>query len=316
MKRFKKRSPQARSKAAKRKRNWSQINANLIRRGDITIWLDPDVAKAWKSPEKSGKPGRPCEYSDIAILTAQTLRSVYHLALRQTQGFLRSILRLMQVPLDVPNFSTFSRRLTSLNVRLPKRKSQNEPIHVVIDSTGLKVYGAGEWHAYKHELRKRRTWRKLHLLIDADTCDILDAELTKNSVDDGCMLPYFLERSDEDIAAVSADGAYDTEACYAALAQKNIRAVIPPRSDAVHHKEDDASGAWALRNKNLSDIDKFGKEKWKYKNGYYKQSKAENGMYRYKATFGGRLASRAFVSQKNEVLINCMILNRMNQLVT
>jgi hypothetical protein len=315
MKRFKKRQPQATSKAAKRKRNWAQINANLVRRGDLTIWMDPEIAKAW-NPAKSGKPGRPREYSDLAILTAQTLKAIYGLGLRQLEGFLGSIIRLMQLPLKTPDFSTFSRRLPSLVVRLPKRKSPNEPIHMVIDSTGLKIYGAGEWHAYKHGLRKRRSWRKLHLLIDAGTCEILDAELTKNSVDDGSLLPYFLERSEEDVEALSADGAYDTEACYAALAQRKIRAVIPPRSDAVHHKEDDPSGAWALRNTNLSDIQAIGLEKWKHKNGYYRQSKAENGMYRYKTIFGERLSSRDFPSQKNEVLINCMILNRMNQLVT
>jgi hypothetical protein len=316
MKIFKKRRPSAPSKAAKRKRNWAQINTNLVRRGDLTIWIDPEIAKAWNHPSKTGRPGRPREYSDLAIVTAHTLKSVYGLRLRQLEGFLGSIIRLIELPLTVPDFSTFSRRLPSLTVRLPKRKSPNESIHMVIDSTGLKIYGAGEWHAYKHGLRKRRSWRKLHLLIDADTCDILDAELTKNSVDDGCLLPYFLGRTEENVEALSADGAYDTEACYAALAQKNIRAVIPPRSDAVHHKEDDACGAWALRNRNLNDIQAMGLEKWKHKNGYYRQSKAENGMYRYKTIFGDRLSSRAFASQKNEVLINCMILNRMNQRVT
>jgi hypothetical protein len=298
---------------ARRRRNWNQIDANLVRRGDLTVWIDQEAIDRWEHPPKTGRPGRPRRYDDLAIRAAYTLKAIYGMPLRQTEGFLRSIFDLMRLPLAVPDFTTLPRRMPGLEIKLPRRAKPSEAVHLVIDSTGLKVFGAGEWHQHKHGPRKRRAYRKLHLLIDADTGEILASELTSSSVTDGEMLPIFLERAEEPIAALSADGTYDQEPCYRALAQRGSRAIIPPRVDAVL-RADDGGGGLEMRNENLREIERIGKERWKHKRGYYRQSMAENGMSRYKRTFGERLSCRLFASQKNEARLNTHLLNVMFKL--
>lgn len=307
MKRFaRRRNP----RHARRRRDWSRINGNLVRRGSLTVWIEDEAIARWEHPPKTGRPGRPRRYDDLAIRTGYTLKAVYGLPLRQTEGFLRSIFELMRLPLAVPDFSTLPRRMPGLEITLPRRIKPGEAVHLVIDSTGLKVFGAGDWHQHKHGLRKRRSYRKLHLLIDADTGEILTSELTTSSVSDGEMLPIFLERVEEPVAALSADGAYDQEPCYRALARRGSRAVIPPRVDAVL-RADDGGGGLEMRNENLREIELIGKERWKHRRGYYRQSMAENGMSRYKRIFGERLSCRLFPSQKNEARLNTHLLNVM-----
>jgi len=302
--------PGSPAKPDHRKRSWHEIEKNLRQRGSLTVWVTEEAIAQWMQPERTGKPGRPPLYHDIAIQTGCTIKAVYKAPWRQTEGFLESIFRLMHVPLAVPDATTFSRRMPGLEITLPKRVQPGEPVHMVIDSTGLKVYGAGEWHMHKHGLRKRRRYRKLHLFIDAETCEILEVELTDDMTHDGTMLPIFMERNEERIDVLYADGAYDQYPCYEALAKKHARPVIPPRCDAVVHNKD-PDGVLKFRNTNLEEIDRIGLEAWKHKREYYKQSIAENGMSRYKTIFGDRLYSRLFPSQKNEAKINCIILNTM-----
>jgi hypothetical protein len=138
-----------RPKSPRRKRAWSRIEKNLVERGSITVWVDPEMIPLWEHPERTGKPGRPARYHDAAITTGYAVKAVYHLPWRQTEGFMRSIFRLMDLPLAVPDSTTFSRRMPGLTIEMPRRPESGEAVHIVIDSTGLKIFGAGEWHMHK-----------------------------------------------------------------------------------------------------------------------------------------------------------------------
>ena len=162
-----------------RVRNWSDYNAGLEQRGSITFWISEDIIAKWHSEEKSGKRGASNYYSDIAIETVVVIKSIYGIAGRQAVGFVKSIMQLMKVDLRVPDHSTVSRRLSRLEVTLPIHKSTNAR-HVVIDSTGVKIFGDGEWKTRKHGASKRRTWRKVHIAFDESTSEILALEVTLN----------------------------------------------------------------------------------------------------------------------------------------
>ena len=148
-----------------RLRNWSQYNKALVGRGSLTIWLSADVLAAWHNTTRTGKRGKPASYTDAALLCMATLAEVYRLPLRATQGLLRSVIELLGAELSVPDYTTLCRRRRSLDVTLPRRH-KSEPLHVVVDSTGLKVYGEGEWKVRQHGWSRRRTWRKLHLGVE------------------------------------------------------------------------------------------------------------------------------------------------------
>lgn len=214
-----------------RVRNWSDYNAGLKQRGSLTLWLSKDALEQWVMSTATGRRGASQLYSDTAIATVATLKSVFHLAGRQAQGFVESVFQLMDIPLPVPDHSTVSRRLSALSISMPVQW-QSGARHVVVDSTGVKVYGEGEWKARQHGVSKRRTWRKLHLGVDESTGEIMVAEVTTNDFHDSEILPSLLEGITSDIAQVSGDGAYDTFACHEAIAQRGAAATIPPRHDA------------------------------------------------------------------------------------
>ena len=185
------------TKTKYRVRNWKEYNAALKQRGSLTLWVSDDVLQRWKSTEKNGKRGRDYEYRDEAILTVCLLQEVFHLALRQTEGFAASIFALLGQDLPVPNYSTISRRRQTLEVVLPRTK-KGEPLHLLVDSTGVKVFGEGEWKVRQHGYTRRRTWRKLHLGIDAVTGEIVAAVVTTNSDTDGQILPDLLAQVDDE----------------------------------------------------------------------------------------------------------------------
>ena len=147
------------TKQAYRLRNWKYYNAALVQRGSLTLWVSDEVITAWRNSEITGKPGRPRTYSDTAVLSMATLKEVYHLPLRATQGLMRSIMQLLGLDLPVMDYSQLSRRCALLEVVLPRHQN-NEPLHMVVDSTGVKVFGEGEWKVRQHGYSKRRTWRK------------------------------------------------------------------------------------------------------------------------------------------------------------
>jgi hypothetical protein len=295
--------------------NWPAYEKSLRRRGDITVWFDEGAIAAWNAPS-SGRPGGQHRYSDLAIVTALTLRTVFHLALRQTEGFVASLIRLMGLDLMTPDHTTLSRRSSTLKVA-PLAKVHDGPIHLVIDSTGLKMVGDGEWLAHKHRTSNtRRSWRKLHLGIDSDGF-IVATELTDSSADDASVGVTMIDHMEAAIARFTADGAYDTRAVYDALAasgEADLTIVVPPKKTAVVDPR--AARPWAQRNDAIARITEVGRRQWRKEAGAHQQARAENGMFRYKRIIGGGLRARKFAAQRREAAIAVNVLNRMTRLGT
>ena len=298
-----------------RVRNWSKYNKSLVRRGSLTVWVSPDVLAAWTNVPPSGKRGHPRTYSDGAIECMATLRAVYHLAQRATQGLLSSIFELLEVSARVPSYSTLSRRQQTLDIQLPKRRP-GEGVHVVVDSTGVKVFGEGEWKVRQHGYTKRRTWKKLHVGVDEATGEILALAVTDNSVADHEELPGLLDQIDEPVTQVSADGAYDKRKAYDAIGKRKAKATIPPRRGARIWQHGNSKQERLIRDENLRAIRKHGRKAWKHSSGYHRRSLAETAMSRFKRILGSTIAARTFASQTTEIKVRCKILNTMTQLGT
>ncbi|MEO1619544.1 MAG: IS5 family transposase [Cyanobacteria bacterium J06632_3] len=293
-------------------RNWSKYSNGLKHRGSITFWLSDNVIEAWEVKEKSGKRGASPTYSDIAIATFETIKCIYGLAGRQTEGFLNSLFMLMGLELSVPEHTTVSRRKRKLTVALPVIP-KSSVVHLVVDSTGIKVYGEGEWKARQHGVSKRRTWRKLHLGVDEATGEILAAVVTTNDVHDSAVLGELLKGADADIEQVSADGAYDKRRCYDELIAHQTNVAIPPQKNAKIWQHGNCKAPPHPRDENLRAIRKHGRRGWKKKASYHRRSIAESTMFRLKVTFGGKVRSRLFDNQAVELLLQCAALNRMIQ---
>src|SRR6478609_8789836 len=214
--------------------NWTEYDAALCQRGSLTVWFTDEAIAAWRAAPRTTRGGQPW-YSPLAITTALTLRAVFRLALRQTEGLIGSILHLLGLDLAVPDHSTLSRRAETLEVPRPRSSPDSGPMHLLVDSTGLKLGGPGEWLCEKHGTRKRRSWRKLHLGVDAATGQIKAVELTTNDVDDGSQVGPLLDQVEDVVASFTGDGAYDSGNVYAAVAERHPEAavVVPPRKDAV-----------------------------------------------------------------------------------
>jgi hypothetical protein len=294
------------AKARYRVTNWREYDAALLRRGSVTVWFTEEAVAAWHAPATGKRGGQPV-YSAIAIETGLTLRLVFHQPLRQTEGLLRSIVDLLGVDINVPDHTTLSRRGGGLAI-LPKRLGCGEPLHVLVDSTGLKIFGEGEWFDQKHGIRSRRRWRKLHLGIDAVTHEIVASELTPDDVGDVAEIPDLLDRIDVDVASLTADGAYDGEAVYDAVAERHPKAaiIIPPRSTAVSGET-----TTTQRDRHLAEIAKHGRMGWQRRSGYNRRSLVETAMFRYKTIIDRRLQARALPNQRTEAKIGCNVLNRM-----
>lgn len=315
------RSPKRRfKKKSYRIRNWSEYNRSLVDRGSLTIWCDESVLAEWIVDERTGRRGASITYSNNAIMVALVLKEVYHQTLRGTQGLLDSVLKLLNATdLPVPDYSTLCRRGKDLNVPLCKSASKG-PVHLVIDSTGCKVFGEGEWKVRQHGYSKRRTWRKVHLGIDEATGQIEAAVLTTNGASDGEMLPEVMVQVRRPVCQVSADGAYDTRSCYDVLEQHaeqqgtELAIAIPPRRGARLSQHGNAKGRPLARDQNIRGIRKVGRKRWKQENNYHRRSLAETTMFRMKTIFGDELSARCIENQGTEVFVRCQILNRMNQM--
>jgi hypothetical protein len=294
-------------------RNWRAYNRALINRGRLTIWFDDHAIAAWHNTTPAAGPGAPRTYSDLAIECALVFKAVYHLSLRAAQGFLSSVVELMQLSLPVPDYSTVSRRQGALQIHMSPPPSHS-PRHVVIDATGLRIYGAGEWHVWKHRVSRRRTWRKLHLGVDESTKETVAVELTGSRVHDSQPLPALLEQIADPIGQVSGDGAYDTRACYEAVLARGAIPVFVPRRTAKLSNTTDPTGWRATRNGILQQMAVHGRSTWRVLSGSTRQSIAENTMFRFKRLFGGRLWARSLTRQRTEAVVKCAVLNRMTQL--
>jgi hypothetical protein len=292
--------------------NWAQYNKSLERRGDVTIWIPEDACSTWHA-KPTGNPGNPFTYSDAAIECALTIRAVFHLPLRSTVGFIKSILRLMNLQIETPHYSTLSRRTRNLDLELDVL-AKTGPLHLAIDSTGLKVFGEGEWKVRTHGADKRRVWRKLHIGVDIETKEIVSMELTENCMHDSSQTAKLLPKNRK-IAAVYGDGAYDNQNSYQPISEAGAEAKIPPRSGAcLTPKHIKKTKGTALRDQNVKDMWKQGRKEWKVSTGYHKRSHVENAMYRIKTIFGGRVSSREKTRQKSEARIKIRALNRITNL--
>jgi hypothetical protein len=281
--------------------NWSLYNKSLINRGSITFWFPKDISESWYS-EPSGRPGAQGIYSDEALEATSIIRFRFGLTLRATQGFVSSLITLMDLKLKIPDYTTLCRRLKNIFPPIKSLVSSGESIHVVMDSTGLKVYGEGEWKVRQHGHCKRRTWRKLHLAVDEKTSQIVAMELTKRSSHDAQEFERLIFETEEKIYQVSADGAYDTKSCYEESFRKKIKLVVPPREGAVI-KEEKNNEALLERDNNIKLIGTIGKKLWKEMNNYHRRSIAETAVYRLKKILGDKLSSRDFRNQYHEARI-------------
>lgn len=295
-------------------RNWSEYNESLKKRGSLEIWIDEKVEEQWYYHGPSQRGGQ-FEYSDKCIEMACTVKEVYRLGYRQTEGFLGSLISKMGWEVQVPCYTQINRRRKKLNINIAAgRKGQKEKLYIVVDSTGSKVYGEGEWKVRQHGWSQHRTWRKIHLAIDESTGEIESCQTTTNSIADEAMVEPLLNDIREDIDKFAGDGAYDKKKVHDTLERRKIKAIIPPRKNARIGKHGNCGGKAKPRDKIIRQIRKLGRKGWKKKSGYHRRSIAESTMFRYKNTFGGKMVSRSMEQQEIEVRIKCKILNKMVKL--
>lgn len=298
-------------------RNWPEYNQALVDRGKVTFWITEEALKAWQERKKTGTRGKPRTYSDRAIETALLLQQVFRLPLRQTEGFLTSILKRIGTERTAPDYSTLSVRAQTVLVEIRVRQVRDEPLHLVVDSTGAKVFGEGEWKVRQHGWSKRRTWKKLHIGVDEATGDILLGEVTDNDTADCEMLEPLLEQlpATARLNQVSADGAFDKRICYAVLAKRTVpRIAIPPRHNARIWRHGNTRAARLARDENLRRIRNVGRKEWKLENNYHRRSLAETAVFRLKTIFTDQVRARRSANQRIELLIRCKALNLMTTL--
>ena len=302
--------------------NWRDYDESLRRRGSLTVWFSDEAVEAWEAERRTSRGGQP-EYSDLAILTALTFKAVFRLAYRQTEGLIGSVIGLLGLDLAVPDHTTLCRRAETLEVPRPKPRGDGAgggagrdtgPMHLLVDSTGLKLYGAGEWLVEKHGTKRRRSWRKLHLGVDAETGRIVAATLTDRDEDDASQVGPLLDQVEDPVASFTADGAYDQESVYADVAERHPGAdvVVPPRSTAVPSAT--AETAPTQRDRHLQLIAEKGRMGWQKASGYTARARAEATIGRFKRVIGDGLRSRTDERRATEMDVAVQVLNRMLEL--
>jgi len=293
--------------------NPAAYDAALRQRGSLTVWFTDEAIEGWQAELRTTPGGQPW-YSPLAILTALTLRAVFRLALRQTEGLIGSIIGLLGLELRVPDHSTLSRRAKTLEVPRPQPHRNGEPLHLLVDSTGLRLCGAGEWLQEKHGTKTRRSWRKLHIGLDAGSGQIVAASLTAKEVDDGAEVGPLLDQITGAVASFTGDGGYDQDRVYAAVAEHSPRAavVVPPRATAV--PSETAETAPTQRDRHLQHIAEHGRMTWHKASGYTMRARAEAAIGRFKQVIGDGLLSRTDERRATEVDVAVHALNRMVEL--
>lgn len=302
------------SKASYRLKNWSAYNASLKARGSLTIWFSEEAIAAWNTPVSSGRRGRRKRYSDIAITTSLSLKLVYRLGLRQTEGLISSIIALMGINLRSPDYTTLSRRSSLVEVKKLYPRNTSDGVVIMIDSTGLKLYGEKEWCVHKHGGNSlRRSWRKLHLSID-DTGHIHSSELTTLHESDDSQVSPLLDAVTVPIVKIIADGGYNTTTVESYVRERAPEnkpdIVIPPNKNTKLSSLDQPS----IQDQHIIAIREQGRQRWQKETGYNRRSKVENAMYRYKTIIGRKMSARTIETQKTESKIAVFVLNTMTAL--
>lgn len=310
------------TKKVYRVRNWKDYNQTLINRGSLSIWFDKDCIDNWSNTNRTGQRGRPEKYNDVVIECALTLKAVYKLTFRQTEGFMKSLLHLMGLSLlEVPDYTLFCKRQKGLKISLPTTSiGAGKKINIVVDSTGLKVYGEGEWKVRQHGYIKKRLWRKLHIALNPESHEIEAFDLTDLGGQDWESVEKLLNDIDKPIEAMKGDGAYDRAPCYELAEQNEFKIIVPPQKNAkpTYERGDKINkrkkALLQQRDKTIEQIREVGRKEWKIKSGYHERSLAETIMFRIKAILGNRLTTRIFENQKVEAAIWCKIMNKITQL--
>ena len=266
--------------------NWAEYDRAFVERGNVNLWISPEAIRTWTA-KPSGRRGAPQKYTDLAIETALTLRLLFRLPLRQAEGFLRSILHLMDLSLEAPDHTTLSRRSRSLKAKLVPIASK-KPIHLIINSTGLSIVGEGEWAAAKHGDRGRWGWRKLHIGVDRAGM-IRTQVLTNSSGDDAATGIKIIKKTKGKLSSVTGDAAYDTVGIYDQANTRGARVVVPPTRTASVSGRKPRSAA---RDRTIGRVAKIGRRRWKKGSGYHRQGVVENALFRYKSKLGDKLHAR------------------------
>jgi Transposase DDE domain len=301
------------TKAVYRVTNWKKYNESLVRRGDITLWFAEDAIAAWEHANRKVKVGRPFTYSDTAIECLLAIRELFQLPYRQTEGLGRSLVKLMQVDVAIPDFTSLAKRAAKLNVSLEVLSSEG-PIDIIVDSTGVKIFGAGEWRCDAYRQPKRRTWRKLHLSVNAASQEIVAVVLTSKKRDDADLVPEILAQIEPPVAKLYGDGAYDKWKLHDVLEREAIVPVIPPRRGASIRRHGNCAGKPLPRDEALRGIRRLGRRRWKQEVGYHRRSLVETSMSRLKRVFGDRLKNKRFENQQTEARLRCKLLNHFTHL--
>lgn len=309
------------TKSVYRVRNWKDYNESLVQRGSLSFWIDEETVSNWHSERKLAGRGRPEKYSDVAIEAALTLKSLLGLTFRATEGFMRGLIKLAGLEIEAPNYTLLCKRQKHLSVKLPKSMANGcEPVHIVIDSTGLKVYGEGEWKTRQHGVTKKRLWRKLHIALNAKTQEIEVAELTELGGQDWQSFESMLSTLDKSIEKAIGDGAYDRHPCYKLAEEKQFQFIAPPQKNARTSTERRLKLSRAKRavlgqrDEAIEQIRTNGRTAWKIESGYHQRSLAETVMFRIKMILGNKLNTRLFENQKIEAAIWCKIINKMTMI--
>ena len=308
--------------------NWAEYSDALVDRGRLTIWISEEAIQDWKA-DREPQQGAQWIFTDGAIETCLQIKMVYGLTLRETEGFVESLFALLGLEdLPVPDYTTLSKRQGDLDIDLPT-SSKSSPMHLVLDSTGLKVYGEGEWKQRIHGKQKRRTWRKLHLGVDSDTGQITAVTLTDNTDGDSSQVEPLLEEtmseeseqegseqesSETSLDKVGADGAYDTFDVYKLIDSYGASPVIPPQKNAKIQKHGNAGGPPLPRDEAIRYIRGHGRNKWKRVHDYHQRSLAETAVYRFKGLMGRFVEARTWENERTEVRLKAKTLNQMTRL--
>ena len=288
--------------------NWPACNRAIVHRGDVTVWVSSEAITAW-TPRRSGQRGGQRRYSDLAIETALTLRLLNHLPLRQAEGFLHALFGRMRLDFSVPDSMTLSRRSQHLR-RCLRPVPPGEGLHLVLDSTGLSIVGAGEWAAATHGGRGRRGWRKLHRGVEQSGV-IRVHTLTEATGEDATTALDLLNAVEGPLVRVTADAAYDTVAVYETATARGAPVIIPPAKTANISGHGPRSPA---RDRTVTLVKQLGRRRWKQVSGSHRQGRVENTFFRDTSIIGDGLRARSPAGQGSEAVLGCAILNRMTAL--
>lgn len=305
--------------------NWSEYNKSLKNRGKLSIFISEDVIRNGQlvMPNKTGRPGRPMEYTDELIELILTIRTLLRMPLRQVAGYIEDIFEQMKLNAKVPDYTTIGKRMSGIRIRYSKKATKETDVVMLIDSSGFKVFGEGEWKIRKHGKEKHRTWRETHVAVDYTTRDIIGLINTTAHVHDSTQLKPLLKQVSNNgykVKTVIGDGAYDSKDNYLLGRREEFEMITPPRKDAVEHLNHgrhyqwyDTPG-WEDRNATIRHIDEYGLDGWMADVDYHRRSLVENAFYRLKTIFGERLLSRTMNTQYIEQCIKAKILNKYNEL--